>query len=140
MQITALDNPTRATAGLLARPSGEAFAQQLKHAQASAGDASALTGGGLSPERAETLRTAAEQLVATTFVQPMLAKMREDPFKSDLFHGGQAEEVFGQQLDTLLAERVTSRADFSIVDAVYRSIADRAAQAQNTNPEFVAHG
>jgi len=57
---------------------------------------------------------------------PMLAKMREDPFKSDLFHGGQTEEVFGQRLDTVLSERIVAKADFSIVDAVYRSVASRA--------------
>ena len=52
--------------------------------------------------------------------------MRDDPFKTDLFHGGQGEEIFGQQLDTIYAERIVARADFSIVDAVYKSIAKNA--------------
>ena len=137
MQITALDNSTSAHAGLLTRPSGDHFARLMQSAEAQAGEAPYVSE--LDPERAETLRTASQQLVATTFIQPMLARMREDPFKSDLFHGGQAEEVFGQQLDTLLAERIVSRADFSIVDAVYRAIADRAPNPQGMNTEVDTH-
>ena len=129
MSIQALNNTTPSTAtALLARPTGGSFEQRLRDAKAQAADA-----GGLSPERSEQLRTAAEQLVATTFVQPMLAKMREDPFKTDLFHGGQAEEIFGQQLDTIYSERIVAKSNFSIVDAVYKMIANDAAN----NPTLV---
>lgn len=122
MNIQALDNMTQTTAtALLTRPTGDVFEQRLSNAKAQATD-------GLSPEKAKTLRKAAEQLVAITFVQPMLAKMRDDPFKTDLFHGGQAEEIFGQQLDTIYSERIVARANFSIVDAVYKTIADNAAK------------
>jgi len=57
-------------------------------------------------------RTAANQLVATALVQPILEEMRSSPFKSKLFHGGRGEEVFGQQLDTVLAERIASAPGF----------------------------
>ncbi len=125
MNIQALDNMTpTASQALLARPSGSDFQARLKAETSRIADAAETDG--LSPERSKSLRTAAEQLVATTFIQPMLAKMREDPFKTDLFHGGQAEEVFGQQMDTIYAERIVAKADFAIVDAVYKSIADSA--------------
>lgn len=125
MNVLSLDNLTpAATPAVLNRPTGEGFAQRLQALQAQAsGDAAA---GEMDADKAKTLRKAAEQLVATTFIQPMLVKMREDPFQSDLFHGGRTEEVFGEQLDTILSERIVSRADFSIVDAVYNSIAKRA--------------
>jgi len=90
--------------------------------------------------RLDTLRKSSEQLVATTFIMPMLAQMREDPFKSDLFHGGQTEDIFGQQMDTILAERIVARADFSIVDAVYRSIAQRTSMPVGETKGVDTHG
>ncbi len=135
MNISALNIPTPVTTELATpKPTGESFERELLAAR----EDTAV----LDPETAKTLRKTAEQLVATTFVMPMLAKMREDPFKSDLFHGGQTEEIFGQQLDTLLSERIVAKADFSIVDAVYRSVAQRAASAASTsNTQGVdAHG
>lgn len=123
MNITAADITTSNPVGLAHhKPSGGRFAQELRAAEAD------IRADGLDPETQKTLRKSAEQLVATTFIMPMLAKMREDPFKSDLFHGGQTEEIFGQRLDTILAERIVSKSDFSIVDAVYRSVADRASR------------
>lgn len=123
MDVLPLDNLTpAATPATLRRPSGAGFAQRLQALQVRAGGVAA---DGADAERAKDLRKAAEQLVATTFIQPMLAKMREDPFKNDLFHGGRTEEIFGEQLDTILSERIVSRADFSIVDAVYNSIAKK---------------
>lgn len=129
MNIQALNNLTpTATRALPLGPSGDDFAARLKAEEART--AEALAGDdGLSPERSKQLRTAAEQLVATTFIKPMLAKMREDPFKTDLFHGGRAEEIFGEQLDSIFSERIVSRSDFEIVDAVYKSIANKAGKA-----------
>ncbi len=53
--------------------------------------------------RAQAAYEAAQQLVATTFIQPVLGQMRQDPFRSELFHGGFAEDAFQQQLDVRLA-------------------------------------
>lgn len=127
MNITAADITTPNPIGLsLNKSTGDRFAQDLSAAE------TGIRADGLDPKKKATLRESAEQLVATTFIMPMLAKMREDPFKSDLFHGGQTEEVFGQRLDTILAERIVSKADFPIVDAVYRSVAERAAKTDST--------
>lgn len=72
--------------------------------------------------REQEAHLVAEQLVASTLVLPILSQARNDPFKSDMFHGGKGEEMFGSQLDTILAERITSSSRMPIVDAVYRSI------------------
>ena len=101
------------------RAEGAGFAGELKAAEQAPAD-------GAKEEKLKTLRKSAEQLVATTFVMPLLAQMRNDPFKTDLFHGGQAEEMFGQQLDTVFAERIVAKSNFSIVDAVYRKVAQSA--------------
>ena len=73
-------------------------------------------------DRQHKAREAAHDLVSTTFIMPMLAAMREDPFRSDLFHGGAAEDMFGARLDQIIADRVTRSARFPLVDAVYRQL------------------
>lgn len=124
MNVSPIDIPTPGPTAASTFPrDGDRFARHIAAAVADAGGAEN------DQERAKTLRKASEQLVATTFIMPMLAKMRDDPFKSDLFHGGQTEEFFGQRLDTIMAERIVAKADFSIVDAVYNSIAKRASMS-----------
>lgn len=73
----------------------------------------------------ELARQTAEELVATALVQPLLAQLRDNPFKSDLFHGGQAEDIFGQQLDTILSDRIVQGSRLPVVDAVYRTLMQR---------------
>ncbi|MFP4143726.1 MAG: hypothetical protein ACOCTI_03245 [Phycisphaeraceae bacterium] len=70
-------------------------------------------------------REAAEQLVATAFIKPLLQQVRNDPFKSDLFHGGQGEEAFGQRLDTILADRMVQRMNFPLVDTIAKSVGSK---------------
>lgn len=65
---------------------------------------------------------AASEFVAGALVRPLLAQARNDPFKSKLFHGGQAEEMFGEQLDGVLADRITQSARFPITDAVRKQL------------------
>ncbi|MEO0515084.1 MAG: rod-binding protein [Planctomycetota bacterium] len=68
----------------------------------------------------DEVREAADQLVASAFILPMLEQARNDPFKSDMFHGGKGEEVFGQQLDVIFADNITKSANFGISDALVR--------------------
>jgi len=70
----------------------------------------------------DTPRQAAQQLVAIALVQPLLAQARLDTFQTPMFHGGQAEKMFGAQLDSLIAQQITSRTGLPIVDSVYRHI------------------
>lgn len=65
---------------------------------------------------------AASEFVAGALVRPLLSQARNDPFKSKLFHGGQAEEMFGQQLDGVLADRITQSARFPITEAVRKQL------------------
>jgi len=78
-------------------------------------------------------RTAANQLVATALVQPILAQMRSSPFKSELFHGGRGEEVFGQQLDTVLAERIASSPTLGLGSAVAERLTGGLGRGQAVN-------
>jgi len=72
------------------------------------------------------VREAAEQLVASALVLPLLSAVREQPLDANLFDGGQAEKIFGQRLDTILADRVVKSARFGVTDAVIRSMQHRA--------------
>jgi Rod binding domain-containing protein len=69
------------------------------------------------------LREATAQFVSTAFLMPMLKQVREDPFKSDLFHGGQGEEVFGAQLDQKMADNIATSANFPLVDHLFTHFA-----------------
>lgn len=103
-------------AGRLAS-AGMSFAEKLS--RAAVGES-----GKLNATRCEA-RQAAEQLVATTLVQPLLQQMRNDPFKSDLMHGGFAEDAFGAQLDTQLADRIVRRANWPIVQRLVDTVMQR---------------
>ncbi|MEM9883383.1 MAG: rod-binding protein [Planctomycetota bacterium] len=65
---------------------------------------------------------AADQLVATAFVLPLLAQARNSPFRSELFDGGRAEAAFGQQLDVIFAENITRAANFGLGDAIAKRL------------------
>ena len=86
--------------------------------------------GGTSQEQ---LREAAEQLVSTTMIMPVFEQLRDDSFASDLFHGGRTEKIFQQQLDQVLADRISGATRFDLVDAVYKQLSrDAAGGAVNT--------
>lgn len=84
----------------------------------------------------DELRTSAEELVSHGFIQPLMKMMREDPFKTDLFHGGSGEDMFAQQLDQQLAGDMVSGMKLPIVDAVY----DRFAGYTQKGPTAAAGG
>ena len=68
------------------------------------------------------LREAAEKLVSTTLIMPMFEQLRNDPLASDLFHGGQGEKIFQQQMDQVLSDRIAGATRFDLVDAVYKHL------------------
>lgn len=80
-------------------------------------------------ENMQTLRTAAEQLVSTAFIQPTLTIMREGSMGAGPFSPGIAERRFGPLLDQRLADQVTKGANFSLVDAIVNHL---------TRPRFAA--
>ncbi|MHC4429988.1 MAG: hypothetical protein ACYS0D_15525 [Planctomycetota bacterium] len=83
---------------------GEGFAQTLAHATAS-GDR-------------QQLRSAAEQLVASSFIQPILAQLRESPFAAGPFAPGLTERQFAPLLDQHLADRIVRGANLPLVDVI----------------------
>jgi len=53
------------------------------------------------------LRDAFDQFVGETFYGQMLKSMRQSVGKPAYFHGGQGEEIFRNQMDQVLVERMT---------------------------------
>lgn len=96
---------------------GKLFAQSLSEA------------GG--PGDDSTARTAARQLVASSFVQPVLQSMRKNTFATGPFAPGLAEQRFGHMLDQVQADRIVSAANFHLVDAVVAHM-DKAMQGAQT--------
>lgn len=68
------------------------------------------------------MREVSEQFVSGAFLQPLLKQMQDDPFRSDLMHGGFAEDSFQQQLNTIIADRMAARPGFPIVEALHSHI------------------
>ena len=63
-----------------------------------------------SPEEGdnEELRQAFQSFVGQTLFGQLLAAMRKTLDKPAYFHGGRAEEIFQQQLDQVLAEKISA--------------------------------
>jgi hypothetical protein len=76
-------------------------------------------------EKPDRLREAAAELVSVAFLMPLMKMARQDPFRGELFHGGQGEETFGAQLDQEIASRMGKTMSNQLVDAVYRKFAGR---------------
>ena len=74
-------------------------------------------------------REAARDLVATAFITPLLKMIRSDPFKSDLFHGGQGEEAFGAMLDQSIAPGLADQVAPGLVDSIYAKLVGRMGSA-----------
>ena len=74
-------------------------------------------------DRIGSARQAAEQLVSTSLVLPILASMREGTFLSGPFKPGTMERRFGPMLDVHTAEAITSSSRFDLVDSVVDQLA-----------------
>ena len=70
-----------------------------------------------APDR-EKAREAATQLVASAFIVPILASLRESPFLEAPFAQSLAEKQFGPLLDQQIADRITKAANFPLVDLI----------------------
>lgn len=71
-----------------------------------------------SPGDEET-REAFQSFVGQTMFGQMLAAMRKTVGKPAYFHGGRAEEVFRQQLDQVLAEKLSSATADQFAEPMY---------------------
>lgn len=78
-------------------------------------------GSGAVPPEAEA-RDAAEQLVAITFVQPILQQLRDSNDAAPPFAPTQGERQFRALLDAELAREIASAAQFPLVDRLARDL------------------
>jgi hypothetical protein len=85
-------------------PSGEAFAKALTLAQQ-------------SRDRA-TVRESASKLVSSAFIMPVLEMLHDSEFLEPPFAPTVAEKRFQPLLDQHIADRITSAANFPLVDAI----------------------
>jgi len=91
--------------------------------------------------RSGQARRAADQLVSSALLKPLFEQMRNSPFKVERFHGGQGEKAFMEQLHTVLGDRITSSANFSVGDAIYEKVAQSPdIPSQRERQEVDVHG
>ena len=64
-------------------------------------------------------RKAFDSFVGQTFYGQMLKSMRSSVGKSAYFHGGQAEEIFQQQLDQVMTEEMTTASADTFTGPMY---------------------
>lgn len=69
------------------------------------------------------LRKAFDQFVGETFYGQMLQAMRKTQNKPAYFHGGRAEEIFQQQFDQVLAEKLTAASADQFTGPMYQLFA-----------------
>lgn len=66
----------------------------------------------------ERAREAAQQLVATAFVLPVLKQLRDTNNAAEPFKPNPAEKSFGRLMDTELSQRIVSSRGWALVDRV----------------------
>ena len=69
-------------------------------------------------QQAEQAREAAQQMVASAFIMPGLAELRESPFLTGPFAPGAAERRFGPLLDQHVADGITASHRFPLTDQI----------------------
>jgi Rod binding domain-containing protein len=82
--------------------------------------------------RHEKLVQQTRKWVATSFFEPMLKQMRQSPFHSDLFDGGEAGKAFESMYDERLSEKMASDATDTLVSSIVRKIEGSKAYAKHS--------
>lgn len=126
--LTGVSDPGLASLAPTLRPNvgqDASFADSLRRAGRKTGGASEWLSGG-----AKDARTAAEELVSISFIQPVLASVRQSSMAEAPFAPGIAEQRFGPLLDAEIARKVVKASNFDLVDAVARSLRDARMEAR----------
>lgn len=76
----------------------------------------------------EQARTAAEEFVSLSLIQPIFKKMREMNDAAPPFAPGPAEKQFGALMDAEIAQRIVRASGFPVVDQVARNLLQQHAQ------------
>lgn len=72
-----------------------------------------------SDEETDEFRKVFHQFVGQTLYGQMLKTMRESQQKPAYFHGGRTEEIFQEQLDNVLVEKITEATPKSFSDTMF---------------------
>lgn len=72
----------------------------------------------VAQEKRTAMREAAEQLVSTAFITPILGALRENSTAAGPFAPSTAEKRFGPLLDQQFADRIVQAANFSLIDTI----------------------
>jgi Rod binding domain-containing protein len=90
---------------------------------------------GVHTTSARTARTqpdrtvdAAAKLLSQLFFAPLLAEMRKDPFGAKFAKGGRTEEIFGEQLDTRIADAVAQSGAGGVTRQIAEQLTGRASE------------
>jgi len=75
-------------------------------------------------------RSAAEEFVSLSLIQPILAQMRKSEWAAEPFSPGLTEQRFGPLLDGVISRRVVKASNFGLVDAVARHLRGAAQEAR----------
>ncbi len=70
-------------------------------------------------------RTASQQLVGLTFFNTILQKAYDNPLKGPYGHGGRGEEMFRNQLNMALADKVAASGSFELPEQIYEQMTRR---------------
>ena len=89
-------------------------------------------------EKFAEARTAAEGLVATSFIKPVLQQVRDSNNAPAPFGPTQAEKQFGSLLDNQLADEIVHASQFSIVDRIVENFTRHLGQPQATGLDINA--
>ncbi len=65
------------------------------------------------------LRKTSGQIVGSVFYGTLLKTMRQSVIKGEYGHGGRGEEVFANQLDAILAERMGTAGNSGLANVLY---------------------
>ena len=76
------------------------------------------TGNEAAQSSTQKARMAAEGLVSTTFIEPILKQLRESNNTPPPFGPGKAEKQFATLLDTKLADEIVRSANFPLVERI----------------------
>ena len=74
-------------------------------------------------EEDRKLRETFQSVVGQTLFGQLLRSMRKTVGKPAYFHGGRAEEIFQQQLDQILSEKISQSSAANLADPMYELFA-----------------
>ena len=89
----------------------------------------ARVGGG---SREQQINEAAQQLVATSLVQPILDSMMKSRFREGPFAPGPVEERFMPLLNRHLSDRIVSSANFGLIESLTNQLTSRSGTLELT--------